>query len=356
MEETVVNKDKLWRIRIWLQFPKKIVPAEPPKKPGESPASLKMIDIYPQITCLRSDQLLVNLKHTNEGEANYLLECYAKGTNPRSTWQSISGNVELILDTLSFAFQIPIKKIRFEIIDMTPPLTIQTERECMCGNDIPNVHKDSKMKIVEEWGNKISPKLLGSSLDETIEASLRWYSKGLNSNIIVDKFVFFWIALETLSLPAKSEREKVFFECSKCHTKIRECPKCQHSSLHVVGTTKRLRELVITKLGFTSSDFDCLWTERQMFHASNKLLENEIEQLLKATILLKRVVLRALKFRLGLNDEASPVLIQDFGGQIIKGEPTMTINAKITKEHIQSFSESKPMLRATLYKGTHLLD
>ena len=93
-----------------------------------------------------------------------------------------------------------------------------------------------------------------------------------------------------------------------------------------------------------------------MFHASNKLLENEIEQLLKRTILLKKVVLRALKFRLGLNDDESPVLIKDFGDQTIKGEPTMTISARITKEHIQSFSESKPMLKATLYKGTHILD
>jgi hypothetical protein len=40
---------------------------------------------------------------------------------------------------------------------MTPPLTIQTDRECVFGNDIPIIHKDSKMQITEEWGNKISP-------------------------------------------------------------------------------------------------------------------------------------------------------------------------------------------------------
>ena len=349
------NQEKLWRIRIWLEFPKKIVPAEPPKKTGGMPAKLKKVDVYPEINCLRSDRLIINMKHNNEGEANYFLECYTKGSNPNSAWDFISGNVELILDTLSFAFQISIKKISFQILDMTPPLTIQTDRECVFGNDIPNVHKDSKMQIIEEWGNKISPKLLSLSVDGTVEASLRWYSKGLTSSVTVDKFMSFWIALESLSLPIKP-RAKVFFKCPNCNNEIQECPKCQYSSLHFAGAKERLRELIIVKLGFSSDDFDCLWTERQMFHASNKLLEKDIEKLLKATVLLKKVAMSALKFRLGLQNYESPVLINDFGGNVIKGEPRMKINAKITKKDIQSFLEAKPMLKATLYKNTHILD
>jgi hypothetical protein len=226
----------------------------------------------------------------------------------------------------------------------------------MFGNEIPSIHKDSKMRIIEEWGNKISPKLLSLSADGIVEASLRWCSKGLTTSVIVDKFMFFWIALESLSLPVKP-REKVFFKCPNCNNEIQECPKCRYSSLHFAGTKERLRELVITKLGFSSSDFDCLWTERQMFHASNKLLEKDIEQLSSSTILLRKVVVRALKFRLGLQADESPVLIRDFGGTVIRGEPVMNITStKITKEDIQSFSEVKPMLKATLYKGTHLLD
>lgn len=312
-----------------------------------------MIDIYPEISCLRSDRLTVNLKHTDEDKANYFLECYTQGSEPKSTWDSISGTIELILDTLSFAFQIPIRKIRFEALNMTPPLTIQTDRECMFGNDIPSIHKDSKMQIFEEWGNKISPKLLSLKADGTVEAALRWYSKGLTASAIVDKFAFFWIALESLSLPTKP-REKVFFKCVKCNNEIQECPKCHNSSLHFPDTKERLRELVMIKLGFSSTDFDSLWTERQMFHASNKLLETDIQQLLDKTVMLKKVVIRALKLRLGLRDDESPVLISE-GRLTMGGEPFMNGTRKITKEDIQSFLEAKSMLKATLYKGTHLL-
>jgi hypothetical protein len=312
-----------------------------------------MVDVYPETSCLRSDRLTINLKRTNEDKANYLLECYTKGINPKSTWDSISGTVELILDTLSFAFQIPIRTIRFETLDMTPLLTIQTDRDWMFGSDIPSIHKNSKIEFFEEWSTKISPKLLSLSADDTVEAALRWYSKGLTASAIVDKFAFFWISLESLSLPVKP-REKAFFKCPKCFNEIRECPECHNSSLHFPDTKERLRDLIMTKLGFSSSDFDSLWAERQMFHASNRLLENDIQQLLDKTVLLKKVVIRALKLRLGLKNDESPVLMNE-GNLTMAGEPFMNGKRKITKEDIQSFLEAKPMLKATLYKGTHFL-
>ena len=260
----------------------------------------------------------------------------------------------MLLDKLSFAFQIPIRKIRFEVLDMTPPITILSQREWMLGNDIPSTNKDSKMYMSEEWANRITPKLLTLGVDEAAEAALRWYSKALTADAIVEKFAFFWIALESLSLPVKP-RVKVFFKCPHCNNEIRECPECHNSSLHFPDSKERLKELVITKAGFSPRDFESIWMERQMFHASNKLLEKDIEQLGDRIVLVKKVVVRALKLRLGLREEESPVLLGGGDFQMF-GEPFMNGMRRTTKEDIQSFLEAKPMLKATLYKGSHILD
>lgn len=90
-----------------------------------------------------------------------------------------------------------------------------------------------------------------------------------------------------------------------------------------------------------------------MFHARNKLSENEVQQLFDNTIELKKVTLRALKNRLGLTEDESPVLLNS--GIAMAGEPFMGIRTKIKKEDIESFSKVKPILKATLYKDSHLL-
>lgn len=211
------RQEKLWRIRIWLWLPQKMVPVEPPKKPGEPPQRIKWVDIYPEISCLRSDQLIVNLKHKYSDapiKTNYFLECFAKGNDPKVTWDSISGTIELILDKLAFAFQVSVEKVHFEALDMTPPLQIQSEREGLMGNKVPSIQKDSTMQIGDTYGNIISPHLLNAKPEEMVEASIRWYAKGLMTLAIVEKFASYWIALESLSMPTKP-KEKGIFQMSK---------------------------------------------------------------------------------------------------------------------------------------------
>jgi hypothetical protein len=220
------------------------------------------------------------------------------------------------------------------------------------GNKVPSIQKDSTMQIGDTYGNTISPKLLNAKPEEMVEASIRWYAKGLMASAIVDKFASYWIALESLSMPI-APKAKVFFRCQKCNHEIQECPECRFSSQHYPDTKERLKDLVISKLGFTQDVFDNLWNARMIFHARNKLSENEIQQLFSNTLELKKVTLNALKNRLGLGEEESPVLLNS--GIAQAGEFFMGIRRKITKEDIQSFSEIKPVLKATLYKNTHLL-
>ena len=62
---------------------------------------------------------------------------------------------------------------------------------------------------------------------------------------------------------------------------------------------------------------------------------------------------KALKTRLHLSEEESPVLLSSGFAQA--GEGFLRIRRKITKEDLKSFSEVRPVLKATLYKGTHVL-
>jgi len=350
-----VKNNRLWRIRIWLRLPQKIVAAEPPKEKGGAPQRIKMIDIYPEISCLRSRRLTVMLKRsdsTDEKEANYLLECYVRGKDPKITWDLISGTIELILDKLAFAFQIPIRKVSFEALDMTPPIFVQSEREGLIGNEVPSIQKDAKLQMLEDWGNKISPKLLTSQTEKIVEASLRWYSKGLSADSIVEKFAFYWISLEILSSPV-APKQRIFFKCQKCNREIQECPECHTSSQHFPDTKERLKALVTSKLGQPLNVFEKLWIARMMFHGRNKLTEEEVKDLLDNTIKLKQITLEALKLRLGLTEYDSPVLIRS--GVAIAGEPFLTVRRRITKEDINSFQKAKPLLKATLYKNKRTL-
>ena len=350
-----VKNNRLWRMRIWLSLPQKIVAAEPPEETGSALQKIKMIDIYPEISCLRSSRLTVMLKRndsTKEKEANYLLECYVKGKDPKITWDSISGTIELILDKIAFAFQITIEKVHFDALDLTPPIYVQSEREGLVGNELPSIQKDAKLQMLEEWGNKISPKLLTSQTDEIVEASLRWYSKGLTADSIVEKFAFYWISLEILSSPV-APKQRIFFKCQKCNHEIQECPVCHTSSQHFPDTKERLKLLVTSKLGQPLDVFEKLWIARMMFHGRNKLTEEEVKELLNNTIELKQITLKALKLRLGLTEYDSPVLIRS--GVAIAGDPFLTVRRRITKEDINSFQKAKPLLKATLYKNKRTL-
>jgi len=347
-----ISQSRLWRIRIWLSLPQKIVAAGPPKEKGGAPERIKMIDVYSPVSCLRSEHLAVEFKHSDslgQEKTNYLLEAYAKGNDAKSTWDSISVEIELILDKIAFAFQIPIRKVRFEILDMTPPLVIQSEREGLIGNEVPSIQKETQLRTNEEWTNKISPKLLSSKIEEAVEASLRWYSKGLTAKSIVDKFPFYWISLEILSLPVQS-KQRFFFKCQKCGHEIQECPECHASSQHFHDTKERLKDLVTSKLGRSLDVFENLWSERNlMFHGKNRLTENEVKDLLDNTVKLKQIALEALKLRLGLTEFDPPFCIQS--GFTMAGEPYMGWRRKITKEDLQSFSKSRSLLKATLYRN-----
>lgn len=345
------EKKRLWRIRIWLQLPKKLVPAKPPKKKGEPPEQLKVVDIYPERDLFRSKELMVDFKRSEplKGvESNYMLQCFVRGNDPISAWQSIEGKIESILDILSFTLQIPIKRVHFEALDLTPPLVLKGERESLIGNEPPSIQKNTASRqIGDKWSIGINPRLIASKLDERVEAALRWYSKGLTSEATVDKFAFFWIALESVSMPIKP-RQQVFFRCQKCDHEIQKCPKCFYSTKHFPETKERLKELVVSKLKKSLNLFEDLWKARNMmFHGRTKLTSDEVKALLDTIYELRVLTMEALKLQMGLSKNEPPSLITP-PTIMMAGQPVLTVRRKLTKRDVKSFLRSKSSLKNML--------
>jgi len=341
--DMMVEKERLWRIRIWLQLPKRLVPLKPPKKNGFFPEQLKAVDIYPEMMLLECKEFTVDFKRSEplaNIESNYMLECFAKGNTPLSAWESIGGKIELILDMLSFTLQISIRTVYFEALDLSPPLVLKGKREFLIGNEVPRVQKDTALQqIGEKWTIGINPRLMTLELDEMVEAALRWYSKGIATNAVVDKFVFFWIALESLSMPIKP-RKQVFFRCQKCNYEIQKCPKCSYSTEHFPDVKERLKELVIVKLKRPSDLFDRLWKARMMFHGRNTLTSDEVKNMMDMTYELNLITVEALRLRLGLRENEPPTLITR-ANITMAGQPFLGEIRKITKHDIKLFLRSK---------------
>jgi hypothetical protein len=348
-----IEKKRLWRIRIWLQLPKRLVPSEPPKKSGFLPEQLKAVDIYPEMRLLESKDFTVGFKRSEplgNIETNYMLECFVKGDEPMSAWESIGGKTELILDILSFTLQIPIRTVYFEALDLTPPLVLKSEREFLIGNEVPRVQKDTaSQQMNEKWAIGINPRLMALELDEMVEAALRWYSKGVATVAIVDKFVFFWIALESLSMPVKPRR-RVFFRCQKCDYEIQKCPKCSYSTEHFPDVKERLKEFLISKLRRPSDLFDRLWKARMMFHGRNMLTSDEVKNMMDMAYELNLIIVEALKLRLGLRENEPPALITR-ASITMAGQPFLGGMMKITKRDIKSFLRSKSSYQNLLIKN-----
>lgn len=345
------EKERLWRIRIWLQLPKKLVPAKPPRKNGEPPQQLKWVDIYPESSLFRSKEFTVDFKRSEQLkgiESNYMLQCFVKGNSPMSAWQSIDEKIESILDVLSFTLQISMRRVYFEALDLSPPLVLKGERESLVGNEPPSIQKNTAShQIGDKWSIGINPKLIALKLDKRVEAALRWYSKGLTSEATVDKFAFFWIALESLSMPVKPPQQ-VFFKCQKCDHEIQKCPKCSYSTEHFPDAKERLKELVVSKLKKPLDLFERLWKARNMmFHGRTRLSSQEVKALLDTTYELRLLTMEALKLRMGLCENEPPVLITPTA-IMMPGQPVLTVRRKLTKGDIKSFLRSKPSLKNLL--------
>jgi hypothetical protein len=144
-----------------------------------------------------------------------------------------------------------------------------------------------------------------ADLRRRVRAGLRWFAMGLSAYSVVDKFIFYWIALEMLVSDIVPSQKR-FFRCRKCGHEIQHCPSCGSSTMHRPTMTQKIRTLLMA-MGRTPELFDQLWQTRQMFHGRAELASlEEVEAIAKQVGELKGIVVKALKANLGIPDMEPP--------------------------------------------------
>jgi len=102
-------------------------------------------------------------------------------------------------------------------------------------------------------------------------ASLEWYHKALAAQFDVDRFIFFWIALEILFKLDGTEENAPYK--AQCGHEIPHCPTCNKSTnKFVMG--KSLKSYLIDKCNTDKKTADQLWRFRQVIHGE---AENSLE-------------------------------------------------------------------------------
>jgi hypothetical protein len=144
--------------------------------------------------------------------------------------------------------------------------------------------------------------------EEEVGAALRWFAKGLGEETLIDKFTFYWIALETLATNWSKIDAKHYMECPRCRKEIPKCPECGESTETSPRIGERVRR-VGDLLGRTREEISTLYSARQLVHGTIRLKsEKEIETLPQLTQQLRALVVDAIKARLGLVKTAPPLV------------------------------------------------
>src|SRR5262249_46617447 len=124
-------------------------------------------------------------------------------------------------------------------------------------------------------------------------AALRWYVKGLAATFEVDRFIFFWIALEILWAESGVSIEEPS-KCAKCGLEIKACTDCGRPTTRQVRGAS-IQKYLTSRLGVDSQIARELWRFRQLVHGSNKLRYEDLTELPRLILHLRSATNSALK-------------------------------------------------------------
>jgi len=327
MTPSDMKTERPWQIEARITLPKFVLKG--------SKEQLVFLDIFPEQCLIRGKEFEVwlksdfpativypppkgFLKFENQPEDSpgsldlkqhhYKLVTTISSKDSKEALDKVFEHIDLTTDVLSFQLQHPVRVVQIEVFDISENLRKGDQRETMtCIGPYLGVLKYAGAFFItqERMSARIDPDQIGTDLSEDLRAGLRWFSKGLSAFPIVDKFAFYWIALEIL-VSHLIPTEKRFFRCNKCGHEIPCCPSCNSSTSQRPNLKQKIKTFVLAQRK-TSELFERLWAMRQLFHGRIKLRSSqEIEELPELVIELKAIVVDALKANLGIPESEPP--------------------------------------------------
>lgn len=323
----------IWRVAVTINFPRHLPSISPPY-PGKTTAVLSRI---PLGHCLSIDGIPVSIQpwpNVNISSLPYgpsgiqdepaALVFYVTGEYTEAMVR-IEALIEPLLDNLSFQLQTAIRAYELQVLDMTPPVSIGMERDLF-------VSKYCSGKFIPAFPSTNVNTALYPQLDLRLEqvsaktrAALRWYVKGLAAIYEVDKFVFFWTALEIL----RDQSGISVFETyeADCKHEIPNCPTCGKATSRLVRG-KSIMKFLVEKANTPQETAKKLWQFRQIVHGKKDLTYEDMRDLSIMANSLSKALLVLLKSALGLTIDQTPAMLPVGSGIIT----SYVVNSKHTLE------------------------
>lgn len=316
----------IWRVAIIINFPKHLRATSPPY-PGQVTEAVSRIPLGPYFNLegiFVSIQPWTNVKiptlpygPSGIKDEPAALVFYVAGEYEEAMVRT-KGFIEPLLDSLSFQLQTAIHAYELQVLDMTLPVSIGMERDLF-------VSKYFSGKFIPAFPPTNVETLLYPRLDLSIEkasartrAALRWYIKGLAATYEVDKFMFFWTALEILR--SQSGVSVVSPYIAPCKHEITNCPICgKATSKEILGQS--MKKFLIETANTPQETANKLWQFRQIVHGTKDLTYEDMRDLPMMANSLRQALIVLLKSALGWPLDLPP-LMSPTGSGIITSHVT----------------------------------
>jgi hypothetical protein len=307
----------IWRIVAVINFPMEFIPSKTSFTPGQVTKATSRI---PDSASQEIDGISVRLRPwpgppipsiaSRRLEEPAALVFFSPAETHYIAYDNIELLLEELLDSLSFQLQTTIQVFRLEALDVTPPVAVGMQRYFS-----PIEYSSAKFfpaNIPHNIRTSFYPHLTTDlkSASARSRAALRWYVKGMAAHYAVDKFIFFWIALEILR--AESGISVSLPYRAKCGHEIPRCPICgQQTSREEFG--KSIKKFLVDEAGIAESTVKELWEFRQIIHGAKDLTREAISKSPKYARYAREAVITTLKKALGWSPHEPPLLAEPIG-------------------------------------------
>lgn len=223
----------------------------------------------------------------------------------RNAIERFSPVITTLIDLMAFEMADGPGVESVEMIDITPPIAVGDERtqitfttppfdRYMRSRDVGTI----RGRVVGELPQAVD------HLDSKTAAVLRWFVKASDTEVLHDRFIFLWIALEILFDASDVHVEEPYR--GRCGHQIPECPECGKP------TTKLVRgaslKAFLQKYNVTAQQAKELWAMRQLMHGAIPFDSKKLENLGSLVQPLRAVVAAGLKGRLDKTANDLPIV------------------------------------------------
>jgi hypothetical protein len=233
----------------------------------------------------------IEASYRKPSDCPYLLESEVQANNGLEAIDKLIKLLELITDFLTFQLNYPVKIVQLNAYSPNPTVAGEFELVSTSATSYYKVLKDAVAIFDEPAYTTFDASQIRDGIPDEVAAAMKWFSKGTTATAVVDKFVFYWIAFETLAAkwPGIADAKRFW-----------HCPKCDQDTETGLLVAEKIRR-VGKSLGRDEKLIRGLYDIRQLVHGRLALKEQqEIENLPEQTRQLKGLVIDAIKKRLGI--------------------------------------------------------